>query len=343
MCLGPRHEQAFLTMKAMIAADAMSYYPDLNKPFEIYTDASEYQMGAAINQDGHPIAYWSKKLTNSQRGYNTTEKELLAVVMYMNDYHDILFGGVINIYTDHKNLTFKTLSAPRVMRWKMFLEQYDINLTYVPGKTNALADFFSRLPQMDGPSPGQNELKGTPVNFKTLVVPKDVEDVFMSTGEVPPLLPTVCSKEDVDIIELFANLPALSEMTCPLTVTNIQLHQAGDQALVNTALIHFANYPIKVINGRNLVCYRENANMVDQDDWKIYIPQSLIQNVIRWYHMILGHPGTTCLYDTIRARFYSERLSIHCRDYVCPDNCSQFKQQGRGYGKLPPRHAQIAP
>ena len=46
--------------------------------------------------------------------------------------------------------------------------------------------------------------------------------------EVPMLLPIVCDNEDVDIIELFINLPALSEMTCPLTVANIQQHQAGD-------------------------------------------------------------------------------------------------------------------
>ena len=75
------YEQAFLTMKAMIAADVMSYYPDLKKPFEIYTDASNYQMGTAIIQDGHPIAYWSKKLSDSQKGCNTTEKELLVIVM----------------------------------------------------------------------------------------------------------------------------------------------------------------------------------------------------------------------------------------------------------------------
>lgn len=68
--------RAYLTMKAMIAADAMSYYPDLNKPFDIYTDASEYQMGAEIIQDGHSIAYLNKKLTNSQRNYDTIEKEL---------------------------------------------------------------------------------------------------------------------------------------------------------------------------------------------------------------------------------------------------------------------------
>ena len=114
----------------------------------------------------------------------------------------------------------------------MFLEQYNINLTYVLGKTNVLANCFSRLPQMDGPSPEKNELKGTKVDYKILVVPKDVEDVFMSTGEVPKLLPTVCSNEDVDTIKLFANLPTLSEMSCPLTVSNIQQHQAGDHALV---------------------------------------------------------------------------------------------------------------
>ena len=106
-------------------------------------------MGAAIIQDGHPVAYWSNKLSDIQKGYNTTEKQLLATVMCMKEYHNILYGGVINcinVYTDHKNLTFNTLSAPRVMRWKMFLEQYNINLTYVPGKTNVLADCFSSLP-----------------------------------------------------------------------------------------------------------------------------------------------------------------------------------------------------
>lgn len=73
---GPCHTILYLPMKAMIVADAMSCYPDLNKHFNIYIDASEYQMGAAIIQDGHPIAYWSKKMTDLQHNYNTKEKEL---------------------------------------------------------------------------------------------------------------------------------------------------------------------------------------------------------------------------------------------------------------------------
>ena len=55
----------------------------------------------------------------------------------------------------------------------------------------------------------------------------------MSTGEeVPTILPMIYGNADVNIIELFMNLPTLSEMTCPLIVSNIQQHQAGDQIIV---------------------------------------------------------------------------------------------------------------
>lgn len=53
----------------MIAADAMSYYQDLNKPFNI----CDYELGTVITQDSRPIPFWSKKLTSSQKNYNTTE------------------------------------------------------------------------------------------------------------------------------------------------------------------------------------------------------------------------------------------------------------------------------
>ena len=77
---------------------------------------------------------------------------------------------------------------------------------------------------MDGPSQGKNDDKGQSINFRTSVVPKDEDDVFISSPVegVPVLLLTICSNKDVDVIELFMNLSKLSKMACSLTVSNIQ-------------------------------------------------------------------------------------------------------------------------
>ena len=73
------HTRAFQAVKALIAADAFCAYPDHTQPFEIFTDSSDYQLGAAIFQKGKPVAYYSRKLTAAKKKYSTYEKELLAI------------------------------------------------------------------------------------------------------------------------------------------------------------------------------------------------------------------------------------------------------------------------
>ena len=68
-------------------------------------------MGAAILQNGKCVAYWSRSISPAQNNYNTMEKELLATVMRMKEYRDMLYGAVCIVYTNHKNLIFKTLPA----------------------------------------------------------------------------------------------------------------------------------------------------------------------------------------------------------------------------------------
>ncbi len=74
------HQRAFVHVKATIAKDAVLAYLHYSKVFGIYTDASSKQLGAVITQDNRPIAFFSQKLSDTQRKYSVTKIELLAIV-----------------------------------------------------------------------------------------------------------------------------------------------------------------------------------------------------------------------------------------------------------------------
>jgi hypothetical protein len=59
-------QNAFQTMKKLLARETILAYPDFTKPFEIHTDASQTQLGACISQNGKPIAFYSRQLSPAQ-------------------------------------------------------------------------------------------------------------------------------------------------------------------------------------------------------------------------------------------------------------------------------------
>jgi hypothetical protein len=69
-----RMQKGFDKMCLLMAADALAAYPDHNKQFDVYTDASDFQLGACIFQEGRAVAYFLRKLTKSQQNYTTMEK-----------------------------------------------------------------------------------------------------------------------------------------------------------------------------------------------------------------------------------------------------------------------------
>ncbi len=79
-------------------------YPDTPKVFEIYTDASSKQVGAVITQDNRPIAFFSRKLSDTQGKYSATRIELLAIVKTLKEFKGILWGQNIKVFTDHAHL-----------------------------------------------------------------------------------------------------------------------------------------------------------------------------------------------------------------------------------------------
>jgi hypothetical protein len=101
-----------------MAADVLCAYPDHNKPFHIFTDASDYQLGVCIMQEGKPVAYYSKKLNSAQMNYATIEKGLLCVIATLCKFRSMLLGAELHVHTDNKNILNIGDSAQRCLCWR---------------------------------------------------------------------------------------------------------------------------------------------------------------------------------------------------------------------------------
>jgi hypothetical protein len=89
-----------------------------------------------------PIAFFSRKLSETQEKYSVTEIELLAIVETLKEFKGMLWGQDIKVYTDHKNLTRDALglTSDRVYRWRLLLEEYAPEIIYLKGVHNTVAD-----------------------------------------------------------------------------------------------------------------------------------------------------------------------------------------------------------
>nr|GEX23746.1 reverse transcriptase domain-containing protein [Tanacetum cinerariifolium] len=126
--------------------------PNWDQPFELMCDASDFAIGAVLGQriEKHfrPIHYASKMMTEAKSNYTTTEKEMLAVVYAFEKFRSYLIMNKSIVYTDHSALKYlfsKKDANARLLRWILFLQEFDFKVVDTKGAEKYAADHLSCL------------------------------------------------------------------------------------------------------------------------------------------------------------------------------------------------------
>ena len=152
-------QEAFESSKEKLLASACLTHYDLQKPIRLKCDASPEGIGACLTHgmpDGseQPIAFTSRTLSAAEKGYAQLEKEALALINGVRQFHKYLIGRKFTLVTDHQPLVkilgpkqgIPTLAAARLQLWAIILSAYDYDLKFTSGTSNQEADMLSRLP-----------------------------------------------------------------------------------------------------------------------------------------------------------------------------------------------------
>jgi hypothetical protein len=148
-------QKAFDSLKYIICNYPVLRAPDFNYPFSLAVDASDEAAGAVLlqkdDQDDidHPVAYFSKKFNDHQRNYSTIEKELLAMILALQQFDVYVCASQkpLTVYTDHNPLVFLNKMKNknrRLLNWSLILQEYDILVKHIKGIDNVIADCLSR-------------------------------------------------------------------------------------------------------------------------------------------------------------------------------------------------------
>ena len=303
-------------------------YANYKKPFIVHTDASELGLGAVLYQRDDAnvkrvIAYASRTLTASERKYPAHKLEFLALKWSVTDqFHEYLYGGLFEVYTDNNPLTYILTTAKlddTGQRWIAKLANYDFQLFYKAGKTNVEADALSRL--------GKDNYQQIPMEVVKAIA------TSVQLGDLTDFIPTS------DLI-ITKSLQAASTTT--MSNTQWEHEQRNDPIIrqVLDALIYkkkFSNYDDNQVKAllrhrerlviRNKLLYRKYIDSATASEiLQFILPQQYRLQALRACHDNVGHLGIERTGHLLKDHFYWPNMQNDVKKHIqqCP-RCLQFK------------------
>src|SRR6187401_58385 len=287
----PQCESSFLELKRRLTSAPVLVPPDFSKDFIIYCDASRQGLGCILMQDRQVIAYASRQLRPHEDNYPTHDLELAAVVHALKTWRHYLLGNRCEIFTDHQSLKY-IFTQPdlnlRQRRWVELLTDYDLGITYTPGKANVMADALSRKSYCNNLmlQQGQPLLHEEFRKLNLHIVPRG----FLSTLVAKPTLTDriiAAQKQDTGISRI---------------KRNIHNGVAGSFSIDNRGVVFF-----------------ENRLVVPKN-------QHLRQLILKEAHEspLTIHPGSTKMYQDLRQRFWWTRMKREIDQFIA--NCDVYRR-----------------
>lgn len=264
-------EQSFQKTKEAFIKTTMLHHPDTNKPFYLQTDASNVGISARLFQrddqaEEKVIFYGSRLLKPAEVNYTTCERETLAIVFFLRKWRTLLLGMNLIILTDCKALTFLLrckLLNSRLIRWALTIQEYTFEIKHCTGKENVVADILSRYPE------NSNAISKSE---------RTIEIAYLQ-------------------IHLDKNIVSKLKMIRTEQLADIKLEKIIRQFKNNTYIQREKGFKFKYSESILFARYNENEN------WRVVVPDSLINNVIEAYHETFGHFGSAKIYFLITQHF----------------------------------------
>ena len=304
---------SFQMLKDTLCSALILKYPDTNKPYMLYTDASKYGWAGVLTQshtstvDGktitmdHPVSYVSGLFCGSQLNWAALTKEAYAIYMSIKKSTFYLTGHEITLRSDHlplKKFLRKMTLNNMVNNWSTEIESFNINFVHISGKANVLADTLSRLIDTNPDLQQQPELEGHEFGkycFETLPKVRGSTSHIKLGGDMAEVCEIQITYDNPENSELSVELPLEDDKFASLQENDPKIWDLCDKVKEGEyKQFYFVN---------NNILFRSIVDNGHKFEARV-IPESLRDVVLHLGHNQSGHNGYQRTYAAIKHLYY---------------------------------------
>ena len=325
----PDCEEAFQKLKELCTQTPILGYANYEKPFRLHTDASCLGLGAVLYQTDkngveRVIAYASRSLSHTEQNYPAHKLEFLALKWSVTErFHEYLYGGKFDVYTDNNPLTYVLTTAKldaTGQRWIAALANYDFTLHYKSGKTNVEADALSRIPQ-DMASDRHLDKE----TIHAIAQGVQITDFALYGGTYLPLVTKTQQVVTAKMTNADWQKEQMNDEDIGMVLRCISGEQC-DRSKISEDCKTILRRRSRLITRNGLLYRKFICTNTKEQVFQFVLPRKFRLEALQACHDNIGHLGIERTHTLLRDRFYWPGMKQDVDDYVgnCP-RCLRFK------------------